>query len=601
MGSHEAAWDEVLSCRNGCLELTCPERWIPADLLQAYDLAVQGQFDEARSILLRADLYPSQAWTEGKRDVLSLGLSLLVRAMTYQRLKENDRAAGLFRECIEHLPHPAIYNEAACFFQSMGQCSRALRLRQKAAALCADNPVISANLASDLVQAGRIKEGLTQLERAAALAPNNPVIGSMHLCYRHYDAAAGPGDLYRLHCAWGKRHAPADQAGTQYLNDPDPQRRLRVGYVSADFFRHSVAYFFEPILDGANHEAVEITCYGSVARPDDVTRRIQQKADRYRSILGWDDQAVARLIQKDRIDILVDLTGHWRENRLAVFAFQPAPVQVTYLGYPNTTGLKQIAYRLTDPLTETSQSASLHTECLWPMDKGFLCFRPPDQAPALSPLPALTNGYVTYGSFNNNCKINDGVMLLWAQILLKNMSARLVLKFKGGHEPEIQQYYQDGFQALGIAPERIAVIGWKDPVEHLRSYNNIDIALDTFPYNGTTTTCEALWMGVPVVTLAGSTHYSRVGYALLQRVGLDVFSAQDARTYVDKALSFSRQLDNLSTLRRSLRSWLLSSPLCNAREFTRQLETAFRMMWRKWCREQSERALGRGSEPDGGR
>ena len=572
--------DEILVCHEGQIDLRLPSGFLPAGLMEAFQAAEVGDNTLARQHLGQVETDPAPD------DVVRSAVTHLLRAMTHQRLGELALAEDQYQRATQSLAHAAILNEAARFFQATGRLDRAMGLRRRALASDPDNAVVRANLGSDLVHQGQAEEGLAMLEAAVAAAPQNSVIRSMWLAHLHYGEDLSPGRFYRAHVQWRQMHS-VDQPHRDYAQSRDPERRLRIGYVSPDFCTHSVAYFFEPILDGVHSDQVENILYSNVAQPDAVTRRIEQKCDRFRSIYGVSDEQAAEGIRADRIDILVDLTGHWRGNRLRLFTYKPAPVQVTYLGYPDTTGLNQIDYRFTDPLTEDVEAQAFHTEELWPLERGFLCYRAPAFLPPVTPLPALTQGYVTFGSFNNNCKLSTRTLELWAQILRGNEQSRLIMKFRGGHEPSVVAHYRDRFARQKVDANRVNIFGWNGEMDHLRSYNNIDLALDTFPYAGTTTTCEALCMGVPVVTLAGESHVSRVGFSILKRLGLETFVAHSLEEYVAKALSFAQQLDALSTIRSSLRPLLFASTLCQPDAFARQLEGAYRSMWRRWCARQA--------------
>lgn len=572
--------DEILVCHEGQIDLRLPSGFLPAGLMEAFQAAEVGDNTLARQHLGQVETDPAPD------DVVRSAVTHLLRAMTHQRLGELALAEDQYQRATQSLAHPAILNEAARFFQATGRLDRAMGLRRRALASDPDNAVVRANLGSDLVHQGQAEEGLAMLEAAVAAAPQNSVIRSMWLGHLHYGEDLSPGRFYRAHVQWRQMHS-VDQPHRDYAQSRDPERRLRIGYVSPDFCTHSVAYFFEPILDGVHSDQVENILYSNVAQPDAVTRRIEQKCDRFRSIYGVSDEQAAEGIRADRIDILVDLTGHWRGNRLRLFTYKPAPVQVTYLGYPDTTGLNQIDYRFTDPLTEDVEAQAFHTEELWPLERGFLCYRAPAFLPPVTPLPALTKGHVTFGSFNNNCKLSTRTLELWAQILRGNEQSRLIMKFRGGHEPSVVAHYRDRFARQKVDANRVNIFGWNGEMDHLRSYNNIDLALDTFPYAGTTTTCEALCMGVPVVTLAGESHVSRVGFSILKRLGLETFVAHSLEEYVAKALSFAQQLDALSTIRSSLRPLLFASTLCQPDAFARQLEGAYRSMWRRWCARQA--------------
>jgi predicted O-linked N-acetylglucosamine transferase (SPINDLY family) len=306
-----------------------------------------------------------------------------------------------------------------------------------------------------------------------------------------------------------------------------------------------------------------------------------------------------RLIERDRIDILVDLAGHTGNNRLGVLTYKPAPVQVAYLGYSDTTAVQAIDYRLTDALVDPPKSQSCYTETLAYLPDGFVCYKPPDYAPPVTTLPAHWKRYVTFGSFNNNCKVNSFIMELWAQILKATDNSRLLLRFKGGDDRDVAEHYFRQFERLGISRERVAILGWKNPVEHLRMYGEVDIALDTYPWNGHTTTCEALWMGVPTISLVGQDSFlSRIGLTILSRVGMEMFAASTAEEYVGKATAFAGQLENLAEIRASTRLMMTASKLCDTKAFASSVEAAYRKMWHKWCRSKGVRVGSEGFRPD---
>ncbi len=450
--------------------------------------------------------------------------------------------------------------------------------------MCPDRPELQANLARALLEAGRTEEGIALLRTAVQGMPDHAAAHSNLLFRLHQQADIAPPSLFAEHLEWARRHTSAIPVRTDHPNDPDPDRRLRVGYVSPDLRRNSVAYFIESLLDGHDLQAVETFGYANVEYPDEVTDRLKDKFCRYRSIYGLDDSAAARLIENDQIDILVDLAGHVGDNRLLVMARRPAPIQATYLGYPNTTGMDAIDYRLTDAVADLPHFQCHYTERLLMLPDGFLCYRPPDFAPDVTPLPAARTGRITFGSFNNSAKINPRMVELWSAILANAPGSHLLLKIKGGDEPSVREHFSMPFTQGGLPADRICIVGWRCPVEHLSLYNQVDIALDTYPYNGTTTTCEALWMGVPVVTLIGvDSHLSRVGLSILTRLKLEFFAAATPREYVAKAVSLAQNLDALARIRSSMRARIATSGLCHARAFARQVEEAYRHIWRTWC------------------
>ena len=317
------------------------------------------------------------------------------------------------------------------------------------------------------------------------------------------------GAVAAEHRRWAQAHARPATATATHNNAADPERRLRIGYVSPDFRRHSAAYFIEPVLAAHDPAAVEIFCYASSSLRDEVSDRLRALAHGWRDIDALDDGEAAKRIGADGIDILVDLSGHTMNGRLALFAGKPAPVQVTYLGYPNTTGLNAMDYRLTDARADPEgDGEAFHSETLVRLSGGFLCYRPPDDAPAVAP---PNNGPVTFISCNNLAKVTPPVVAAWAALLARLPDCRLALKAKALGDAGARRRMAERFADHGVAAGRIDLMGWVETGSHLGVYGGADIGLDTFPYNGATTTCEALWMGVPVVTLAGDRHAGRVG------------------------------------------------------------------------------------------
>jgi len=438
-----------------------------------------------------------------------------------------------------------------------------------------------------LVSFGEVEEAISKLQHALQLRPTDHKIHSsvlFTLNYRqNYD---GPG-VFKEHARWGLGHAL--NTTFRHINTPQPERRLRVGYVSPDLYTHSVAYFFEPLLANHNPDEVEIFCYSDVAKPDDTTERLKTLATHWRATHGISDRELADRIHSDQIDILVDLTGHTNNNRLSVFSAKPAPVQVTYLGYPNTTGLTAIDYRLTDAWADPlGLSDDYYTEELFRLPKGFLSYLPPADAPAVAASPVTTAGHVTYGSFNHLPKITPAVVELWATLLHATPNARLVLKNNSLSSRYARERYLKLFADNGVGPERIEFLERAPTLAaHLDSYSKVDIALDTFPYNGTTTTCEALYMGVPVVTLTGDLHASRVGASLLNQIGATELIAETPQDYVNKASRLAQDHDELIRTRATLRDQITQSPLCDGKGFAVQLESAYREMWKRWCQTKS--------------
>jgi protein O-GlcNAc transferase len=512
--------------------------------------------------------------------------AVLIAAGVFHQARRLDRAERYYLRALEAGPSAQVYINLGHLCHFTGRMMEAIEWRRKAIALRPEDPALGADLATSLIFLGCKDEGL-DLFRKAAGTSGNPAIGSMALMNLHYQPSLDNQALFEEHRRWADRHAPLSLARTEHANDRSPDRRLRIGYVSADFRTHPVAYFFEPLLEGHDRRAVEVFAYSQVACPDPVTWRLQARFDHTRNICGLDDRAVATLIENDRIDVLVDLAGHTGGNRLTVFAYKPAPVQATYLGYPDTTGMEQMDYRLTDQLSTPAECQRFYTERLVYLPGGFLCYRPPEWAPEIPPPPRSVRGIVTFGAFNDSCKVNAPLMALWARILEATPGSRLLFKSRAGEDPQVREVFLEQFRRAGIPRHQVTIVGQRPAIEYLRLYDQVDIALDTFPYNGTTTTCDALWMGVPVVSLAGGHHASRVGLSLLSRLGQESLATRSADDYVERATTLAQDLRGLETFRASIRPAMMASCLCNPRAFAAAMEDAYRWMWRRWCVKQN--------------
>ncbi len=422
--------------------------------------------------------------------------------------------------------------------------------------------------------------------RALALKPDYAEAHGNLIFMMNYDARFSQKDIFAESRRWNEIHAaPYREHERTHASDRDPDRRLRVGYLSPNFREHSVSYFADPLIAGHDRRSFEVFCYAQVIKPDTRTERFRDLADVWRSTVGLTDATVAERIREDGIDILVDLAGYTGENRLLVFAARPAPVQVSWLGYPNTTGLSAMDYRLTDAIADPEGADdTLYSETLVRLPNGFLCFTPAGDAPDIGGSPALSNGHVTFGSFNHLPKVSPEVVETWAQILERVPGSRLLLKSHPLADAATRDRYLDMFATHGIDARRVELFSWiASKSGHLGAYDRVDIGLDPFPYNGTTTTCEALWMGVPVVTLRGERHSGRVGASLLTRMDLVDLIAETKDAYVETAVGLAKAPDRLSGFRTELRQRMKGSPLCDGDTFARDVEAVYREMWRYWC------------------
>lgn len=428
--------------------------------------------------------------------------------------------------------------------------------------------------------AGRIEEAIALYRRIEALRPDLASAASavlFHEQYREHDRAA----LYRAHLDWARRFAPARPA-SRFSNPPLPERPLTVGYVSADFNLSSAAPFIEPLVCARDRKAIRVACYSASTRTDAMTQRLRAQADLWRDIDGVSDERAAALVREDGVDILVDLNGHTRGGRLGLFALRAAPVQATYLGYGATTGLAAIDYRITDAWVDPPGAAEqYYCEHLVRLPRSMWCFSPLEAAPAPGPLPALANGFVSFASLNNFSKVSARALDLWAGLLAALPESRLLIA--GVREGEPRRRVAAAFAAAGVAPSRLTFRARADHGEFLALHREIDVALDSFPYTGGATTCDALWMGVPTLTLAGDAVLTRSGLSILSAAGLEDWVARDEEDYVRRAIAQVSDWTTLAAVRVGLRARVAASALCDASGFAAAMERQLRWMWRQWC------------------
>lgn len=441
-----------------------------------------------------------------------------------------------------------------------------------------DSLQIDVNLGTIYRNHARIEESLAAYQRLLRRCPHDAVNYSNFLFTLSYSDQRDARGIYDEHRKYAARFA------RPYVAPPPERawpRRLRIGYVSPDFRGHVVAFFIEPVLENHDRERFEIHCYYNHRADDHHTARMRNLADHWIDCVHLTDAELADRIRADRIDILIDLAGHTAGNRLPVFAMKPAPVQMTYLGYPSTTGLAAIDYRLSDARADPAGGAdAMSSERLLRLPDCFHCYRPPSAAPEVAPLPALSAGHITFGCFNNFAKISPTFLDMAARVLAAVPGSRLWLKSKPLRTPYLAERVRNAFERAGIDPGRVEMSGWKSGLaEHLAAYGKVDIALDTYPYNGTTTTCEALWMGVPVVTMAGDRHAARVGASLLHAVGYDDLVATDSDSFIGAAVALARDPVQLAAMRAGLRERVRHSPLTDEAAFTRNLERTYIEAW----------------------
>ncbi len=506
--------------------------------------------------------------------------TLIMKGSALDQGGQPDQAVLVYKHAIALSPESSLaHNNLGVVYVGQGHFAAAANAFGKSLSVDPNNVAAIINLGVAQVERGYVARGLECFERALILEPNNLAVQNNQLFALH-NISNDPVELYAKHrlCRPGLA-----QEGDFESTDRNPNRKLRIGYVSADFRYHSVGFFCEALIRGHNRQFFDVTCYSNVALPDATTQRFKEMADQWRDIQARSTEDLRTLIRDDRIDILVDLAGHTMGNRLDVFAARATPIQITAIGYPGTTGLSQYEGRIGDEITDPSSSDPFSSEPLLRIPGGMHCYTPSISAPAVGPLPCISQGPITFGSFNKLAKISPSTIDLWGAVLAAVPHSRLLIKTKPLVEAATRSALTARFDELGISAERIELRGW-DPKDsgHLDLYNQVDIALDTIPYNGTTTTCEALWMGVPVVTLVGRTHAGRVGASLLTSLGMPELVCQNPQDYIECAVSLSANRTQLSVLRAGLRQRMAHSRLCDGVAYVRAVEDAYRQLWAEW-------------------
>ncbi|MGO8751908.1 MAG: tetratricopeptide repeat protein [Thermoguttaceae bacterium] len=507
----------------------------------------------------------------------------MASAIQHHRAGRLQAAEQIYRQILQDEPNQA----AAIHFlgviaHQVGKHGVAVEYIGRAIKLKGNVAAFHNNLGNALKDEGKPDEALACYCRALELEPDSAEVHS-NLVYTQvfcpgYDAQA----LYKEHCRWNQQHAePFREFIQPHPNNGSPHRRLRIGYLSPNFGSHPVGRFLLPLLESHDHGRFEIFCYASVNSPDTVTDRCRTQADVWRDVLRLSDEQVAHTIRQDQIDILVDLTMHMANNRLLVFARKPAPVQVTYLAYCGTTGLSTMDYRLTDPyLDPPGQDERAYSERSIRLPETYWCYRPLIQTPPVNTLPALEAGHITFGSLNNFCKVSSPALAAWSRLLQAVSGSRLLLHAReGSHCDRVRGFLTE----QGISAERLVFVDFQPAAEYFDVYQRIDVALDPFPYGGGTTTCDALWMGVPLISLSGQTAVGRGGVSILSNLGLPELIASSPDQYVTIAVELAQDLSRLSELRATLRDRMQASPLMNAPRFARNVEAAYRTMWQRWC------------------
>jgi len=535
---------------------------------------------------------------------------------TLERLGRSHEAADAYRTALAvKSDFPEAYNNLGNVLLETSRLDEAIECYRKAIALRPDYADALNNLGNALKTSGRVDAALDAYRRAASLSADSRVAGNL-LYFLHFHPTFGPREIYDAHLAWNDRFA-AQVPRLSHANDRDPDRRLRIGYVSPDLRENPVGRFMLPLMRQHDHTSFEIHCYTDTITSDPLAEALRSHAAAWHVTAGLSDEQLAERIRADGIDVLVDLTMHLKGSRLMAFARKPAPVQITYLAYCSTTGLAAMDYRFTDSRLDPQKSPTVYTEqsirlrnywCYAPLDSPSRTSAssvesyagpPPLRSPGVpgegvvsehlahpGPSPAETVGHVAFGCLNSFSKTNPPLLAMWAKILVSVPGSRLILHAdEGSHRRETL----DLFARHGVDASRIAFNGFQPMDRYLAQYQQIDIALDPFPYAGGTTTCDALWMGVPVVSRTGSTAVSRGGASLLSNVGLSDLVADSEAAYVRIAIELASDRERLAELRRTLRPRMQASPLMDEVGFARDVETQYRNLWRRWVAQKQER------------
>ncbi len=543
--------------------------------LMAMVLSLQGRLDQAEHYYKRALL--GRAHSPALRT--NYGNMLLLAGRLPEARAQLEEAVRLDPSfCEAHVGLAPVLHQ-------LGDGEGAIAAARRAVEIAPLDCSARLNLGSALVAMGYVDESMAVVERGLEIEPGNIKLITNYLMSMHYRWGCTAEHLLSEHRRLGARFARAAGAaaqGDRALPNRDRSRPLRVGYLSSDLRAHVVATFLRPLLVHRDRTRIHFTAY-HVGMRDQTTAELEPHFDQWRWAASMDDRTLEQRIREDRIDVLVDLNGHTDGSRIAIMTRRVARAQATFIGYPDTTGVPGVDFRLVDALTDPPglPGGDFATEKLWRLGRCFLCYAPTSEGPEdVGPSPFRRQGWVTFASFNAAPKINDETLRLWGRVLAGTPGSRLLLKNRALSSPKRQEEVLGQLTKAGIDPGRIELIGWRQNAEqHLAEYGRVDIALDSLPYNGTTTTCEALWMGAPVVTLAGGPHVGRVGVSLLTAVGLPELIARDEDDYVRISTDLAADGPRLESIRAGLRRGMRASALCDAPGYTRAVETALEEMW----------------------
>lgn len=504
-----------------------------------------------------------------------------------QALGKLTEAETILRDVLQAHPNSLeAYSNLGSTLHDMGRLEEARAEYEKALRIKPEHAEILSNLGNTLMTMGLQEEAVHCFRNALASKPDFLKARSNLLFSLNYSSSSSPEDCLAEARCYGQ--IASSKVAEKFIRWPvaTSPKRLRIGLVSADLRNHPVGYFLESVLGQLSTSTIELFAYPAFHKSDELTARIKRYFSAWRPIHGMNDDAAARLIHDDKIHILIDLSGHTRLNRLPIFAWKPAPIQATWLGYFATTGVAEIDYIIGDPHVSPANESAHFSESIWQLPECYWCFSAPASQVEISALPALQAGYITFGCFNNLSKMNDAVVALWAKILSAVPGAKLFLKYSQLNDAAVRDATLQRYAVHGISAERLILEGSSPRAEYLASYHRVDIALDPFPYPGGTTSMESLWMGVPVLTKRGNRFLSHAGETIARNAGLSSWIAADDDDYVAKAIAFATDIEQLTKLRAGLRQQVLASPLFDAARFAGHFKEAMWGMWNRWLEQQ---------------
>ena len=502
----------------------------------------------------------------------------------YRNIGKTDKSLDYLKRSIEIRPDYTIgINNLGNVYLAEGEITKAIKTYEKVLNIDPNHTLALNNLGNCYVKNLEVSKGVEYYRRSLLNEQSDSHLRSNLLFGLHYESSNSTEMIFNEHLKWNSIYKK--DAKHLFSNSKIKGRKIKLGFVSPDFRAHSVSYFFFPLLETLNRTIFEIYCFADIYHPDWMTGKIKSNTDHWFNVTGLSHEDTAGIIRTHEIDILIDLAGHTKGNRLLTFTLKPAPVQISWLGYPDTTGLSAIEHRFVDEYTDPpGVSDKRSAEKLVRLDGGFHCYEPPPDTPPVSELHAKKTNSITFGSFNNTSKVTEEVIRVWSRILKEIPDSKIILKSLQLADENVCKRYMDEFIKNGCFSSQVKLISYCSNLqEHFKLYENIDIGLDPFPYNGTTTTFEALWMGVPVLTLEGDRHCGRVGFSILKGLGMNDFIAGDIDDYVSRAVSISADIDRLELIRKELRPRLKKSDFCNKEKFALKFEEGLTSIWEQWC------------------